>query len=193
MALLSSVNAAVISTEITLGSRSGGFGGGPHADDCGLGGLLTAGAAGTQGIFELYSTNGGGCVDLKAGYGSLGANHRWFTISPGAEISPTTVSGYANLLGTDTQVSAALNAAFYLGVWTDTNLSTTPSVGDHFGWVQVINEPTGLSIIAQGTETTGAGIYAGTLTAVPETTSTMLLASGLVLVPLARRRTVKRA
>ncbi len=184
---------AVLSNEILLSGRGGGtLAGGPYANDCSLGGRLTAGAFASQGIFELYSTTTNACIDLKAGGGSLGVAHSWFLISPGAEISPATVASFPNLLGTGTTVSASLDTVFYLGVWTDTTSANGmlpgPSVGDHFGWAQVVNESTGLRLISQASETTGAGIYAATLTVVPEPANLGLLCGGLLVLSRAHRR-----
>lgn len=137
-----------------------------------------------------------GSLVLRPTSYSVGIGHVWYSVTPGTVIDPAfamTAPAFANAFTGNLNGSIQLvpGQTYLLGFWLDANGNSIPGLGDRFGWASFTYNSSSLTLVGNAIESTGAGIIAGTTTAVPEPSSALLLLLGLVAMPAVRR--LKRA
>ena len=119
-----------------------------------------------------------------------GAN--WYNVSYGTPLNSafcSTTTPFAGLIGTysTNRIPLSVGQDFYLGFWIrdyGTNL---------YGWAHLeLTSPSTLALLGSATENSGAGIIAGTTTAIPEPSSLCLIAAALALLLPALRMNCRR-
>ena len=156
-------------------------------------GLNFAGAAGNVSAWTQPNLGGDGAIvslviddnfELRPTAYSVGIGHIWYSVTAGTIIDPAFatsaqpfVNAFTGYLGGRIQLHDG--QSFLLGFWLDANTNSVPGSGDRFGWARFTYIlPTGIVLNDSAIESTGAGIIAGTTTAVPEPGSLLLLACG---------------
>ena len=111
----------------------------------------------------------------------------WYTV----DLSEALVTN-TNFAPRGQQFTIPNGGSILLGFWEDWDASgfdpQAPliTIGDNYGWVRIANNNGTLSAMASASAVAGAGILAGTLTAIPE--PSVAIAGLLGIVPLFRRR-----
>lgn len=121
---------------------------------------------------------------------TLGAGVTLYALQEGAAFGPASASSFPLLAsntgsGMGTQFEIPVGQVSYFGIRTSFDL--IPSGNDWFGWIRVHNVFNTLTDRGSATDYSGQGIYTGTLTAVPEP-GTALLLLGLAGFLVRRRR-----
>ena len=123
----------------------------------------------------------------------------FYLVSAGSTFSKATIASgnFTPLFNTDQPHTVSVpydptqSTSFYLGINTGLGFSNNRPNRDVFGWVQLSNSSTGMSIISSAMAYGEAGIIVGTLNTVPvpeADTSAMLLMGAGVMGFMARRR-----
>ncbi len=98
---------------------------------------------------------------------TLGSAQVWFQVAPGTAIDAALVLGEPDFWGV-TFTQPMPGDPWLLGYWMDDSFLYDPNPGDCFGWVRLVDTPSGLVVVDDAMENSGAGIYAGTRIVVPE-------------------------
>jgi len=131
----------------------------------------------------LYAQADGGLKFLGM---TLGSPYAWFNIQYGQNVDASLALANRpyGLLGPNSiQIGSIYypppGDSFLFGWWGNpSNLESDPGPGDCFGWVRLVIENGNVVILDDAVETTGVGIIAGTLRAVPEPSSMFILMIG---------------
>ena len=125
--------------------------------------------------------------------GTAGIGHAWYKTLDGRVIDPAFVAANSpfaqvtNIVDFSGQIQLTLGGTFLLGFWLEASGDNIPGPGDRFGWARLrYTAANGLTLVDNAIESTGAGIIAGTTTAVPEPSPSLLL-SALLGLGLSRR------
>ena len=166
--------------------------------------LNFAGAGGNVSAWTQPNLGGDGAIvslviddnfELRPTAYSVGIGHVWYSVTAGTIIDPAFaasaqpfVNAFTGYLGGRIQLHNG--QSFLLGFWLDANTNGVPGSGDRFGWARFTYiSPTGIVLNDSAIESTGAGIIAGTTTAVPEPSMFLLVGLGVAgaLVVVRRR------
>ena len=155
--------------------------------------LNFAGAGGNVSAWTQPNLGGDGAIvsltiddnfELRPTAYSVGIGHVWYSVTPGTVIdpafatsAPAFVNSFTGYLGG--RIQLAVGQSFLLGFWLDANGNSTPGSGDRFGWASFTYQQSGIILNSSAIESTGAGIIAGTTTAVPEPSTAILLVIGV--------------
>ena len=158
--------------------------------------------------YEIYATTqpgfeGGGAglwmtVDtrlmLRPALYTAGIGHTWYRVLDGTVIDPAFAGSAIPFAHSPTSslsgpIQMTSGGSFLLGFWLDANGDRIADLGDRFGWARLTYATgSGLTLLDNAIEDSGAGIIAGTTTVAPEPSSSLLLALSLGL-SLACRKT----
>jgi hypothetical protein len=123
-------------------------------------------------------------------YAGIAESYKLFSLASGTRLDPAFVLQNSPIVSNDNNPGSntqtfALNQSKYFGYWDDRLNGDTPDSNDNFGWVLLTRTDSGL-IASSGATAIGGGIIVGTTTQVPEPTSTMLIALGLLSISMRR-------
>ena len=73
---------------------------------------------------------------------TVGIVAAWFAVEPGQALTPdyvATATPFANSLTRDLsgRIYMTIGETFLIGFWLDANLTSTPNLGDRFGWARI--------------------------------------------------------
>ncbi len=131
------------------------------------------------GIMGLLIDNGSGAT-MTAEDGTIGIAHCWFPVEFGSLVDAHAWKNSTNPLANFYDIieygstSLAKGVPMYLGL----QLGRSDFIELEYGWAELLYDGSSISIISSATERTGLGIYAGTGTAIPESSSAGLFIIG---------------